>query len=224
MEDIFEPKPTPMSTSSCYTAAYLNKPNYPAPICDAEPASLAPTPPELAPEPAPVPEPVPVPASLVPASLVPASLAPAPPAAPLVPVSLAPAPTAPLALPAPLAPAPTAPTVADLLFNKIIYNASLLSTVQYMPLHAGTIPTLIFSILTAYNGYTFTTPAHKLTEEDIQTLLERVYQYLVEKYNLIDEADRLNMYALFDASLRLCLARPNVKKEISKCKCFSFLR
>jgi hypothetical protein len=115
----------------------------------------------------------------------------------------------------------------DILYNKIILNSSLLITINNIKTNGftnATIPLLIMSMITTYNTYTTSTPAHTLTTDDIQVLLERVYNYLVDKYNLIDVADRLAMYTLFDASLTLCLAMPNIKKEANSClkffKCF----
>ena len=108
----------------------------------------------------------------------------------------------------------------DILYNKIILNSSLLITINNIKTNGftnATIPLLIMSMITTYNTYTTFTPGHKLTTDDIQVLLERVYNYLVDKYNLIDVADRLAMYTLFDASLTLCLAIPNVKKEANSC-------
>jgi hypothetical protein len=81
----------------------------------------------------------------------------------------------------------------------------------------ASIPMLILSITNAYNSYTTATRAHALTVDDMQVLLERVYNYLVDKYNLIAINDRLAMYNLFDLSLKLCLATPNIKKKIKSC-------
>lgn len=115
----------------------------------------------------------------------------------------------------------------DILYNKIILNSSLLITINNIKTNGftnATIPLLIMNMMMTYNSYTTSTPGHTLTTDDIQVLLERVYNYLVDKYNLIDVADRLSMYTLFDASLTLCLAIPNVKKEANSClkffKCF----
>ena len=115
----------------------------------------------------------------------------------------------------------------DILYNKIILNSSLLITINNIKTNGFTnvtIPLLIMTMITTYNSYTTSTPTHRLTTDDIQVLLERVYNYLVDKYNLIDVADRLSMYTLFEASLTLCLAIPNVKKEANSClkffKCF----
>ena len=122
---------------------------------------------------------------------------------------------------------PTIVDKVDILYNKIILNSSLLITINNIKTNGftnATIPLLIMSMITTYNTYTIHIPAHTLTTDDIQVLLERVYSYLVDKYNLIDVADRLAMYTLFEASLTLCLAIPNVKKEANSClkffKCF----
>jgi hypothetical protein len=126
--------------------------------------------------------------------------------------------TAPASAPIPL-------DIVDTLYSKIILNTSLLSTVHELKTSGFTnasIPLLTISIITLYNSYTAGMPAYVLDTDDIQVLLERVYNYLVEKYDLIDAKDRLAMYNLFDGCLKLCLAIPNVKKEITSClKVFS---
>jgi len=108
----------------------------------------------------------------------------------------------------------------DTLFNKVILNSSLLSTIHDLKTNGfnnASIPLLILSITNAYNSYTTSIRARKLTVDDMQVLIERVYNYLVDKYDLIAVPDRLAMYNLFDLSLKLCLATPNVKKEVNSC-------
>ena len=108
----------------------------------------------------------------------------------------------------------------DTLYNKIILNSSLLSTIHDLKTTGFTnasIPLLVLSIIATYNSYTTATRAHALTVDDIQVLLERVYNYLVDKYNLIDVPNRLSMYNLFELSLKLCLTTPNIKKDVSSC-------
>lgn len=122
-------------------------------------------------------------------------------------------------LPAPV-PALVPVDTVDLLYNKMILNSSLLAAIGNLKTNGFTnasIPLLILSVMTTYNAYSAATPAHTLTTDDVQILLERVYSYLVEKYNLIDMPERLAMYMLFDTSLKLCLAIPNVKQEVSSC-------
>jgi hypothetical protein len=111
-------------------------------------------------------------------------------------------------------------STVDTLFNKVILNSSLLTTIHELKTNGfnnASIPLLVLSITNAYNSYTTSIRARKLTVDDMQVLLERVYNYLVEKYDLVAAPDRLAMYNLFDLSLKLCLARPNVKKEVNSC-------
>ena len=131
-----------------------------------------------------------------------------------------------VSVPAPVVPAPVVSKALikvepiDILYNKMILNSSLLATISDLKTNGFTnasIPLLILSVMATYNSYSAATPAHALGTDDIQVLLERVYNYFVEKYDLIDVPHRLAMYNLFDASLKLCLAMPNVKKEITSC-------
>ena len=108
----------------------------------------------------------------------------------------------------------------DTMYNKMILNSALLSTIHTLKndgFNNASIPLLILTMMATYNSYTNATPANRLTLEDIQILLERVYNYLVDKYDLIDVQHRLAMYNLFNVSLKLCLAIPNVKKEVNSC-------
>ena len=129
----------------------------------------------------------------------------------------------PATVPAPVVPAPVPATVVqetvpapvvskalvkiepiDALYNKMILNSSLLSAISDLKTNGFTnasIPLLILSVMATYNSYTAATPAHALGTDDIQVLMERVYNYFVEKYDLIDTPHRLAMYNLFDASL-----------------------
>jgi hypothetical protein len=108
----------------------------------------------------------------------------------------------------------------DILYNKIILNTSLLILINNLKtkgFSGADIPSLILCIVGTYNNYTSFTPSHKLSIDDVQTLLERVYNYVVDKYNLIDIIQRPAMFELFDMSLKLCLETPNIKKDIKKC-------
>ena len=108
----------------------------------------------------------------------------------------------------------------DILYNKIILNTGLLVIINNLKVKGFTgsdIPVLILTIMNIYNSYTLTPSSHKLTIDDVQTLLERVYNYLVEKYNLIESENRSGMFILFETSLTLCLTTPNVKKDVNKC-------
>ena len=117
-------------------------------------------------------------------------------------------------------PAQPAVTPLELLYGKLTLNTSLLVTIDNLKrkgFNNSDIPCLILSVLEVYNSYTSSTRAHTLTVDDVQTLLERVYNYLVDKYDLVAPSERLAMYSLFNASLKLCLAVPNVKKEVTSC-------
>ena len=108
----------------------------------------------------------------------------------------------------------------DTLYNKMILNSALLATIHTLKtdgFNNASIPLLILSMMASYNSYTKATPAHTLTIDDIQVLLERVYNYFVDKYDLIDVTHRLAMYNLFNISLELCLEIPNVKKNVTSC-------
>jgi hypothetical protein len=106
----------------------------------------------------------------------------------------------------------------DTLYNKMILNSALLTTIHTLKtdgFNNASMPLLILSMMATYNSYTNATPAHTLTMDDVQVLLERVYNYFVDKYDLIDVTHRLAMYNLFDISLKLCLEIPNVKKNVT---------
>ena len=108
----------------------------------------------------------------------------------------------------------------DTLYNKMILNSALLATIHTLKtdgFNNASIPLLILSMMASYNSYTKATPAHTLTIDDIQVLLERVYNYFVDKYDLIDVTHRLAMYNLFNVSVKLCLEIPNVKKNVTSC-------
>ena len=172
-----------------------------------------------------VPEPV-VPVPVVPEPVVPEPVVPVPVVVePVVPVPVVPEPV--LAVVPEHVLAVEVPVKAliklepiDVLYNKMILNSSLLSAISDLKTNGFTnasVPLLILSVMSTYNSYTAATPVHTLGTDDIQVLLERVYNYFVEKYDLIDVPNRLAMYNLFDASLKLCLAMPNVKKEMTSC-------
>lgn len=108
----------------------------------------------------------------------------------------------------------------DVLYNRLVLNTGLLVLVNNLKVKGFTgadIPVLILSIMGAYNIYTNVRPTHLLTTDELQVLLERVYNYLVDKYNLVDSEQRPAMFELFDTSIKLCLAMPNVRKDINRC-------
>ena len=164
-----------------------------------------------------------VPSHQVPSSLVPSSLVPSPQVTDsLVPDSLVPDSLVPDSL-VPELQAKLYRDITDVLYDKIILNTGLLVLINDLHIKgfAGSdIPSLILSIINVYNSYTTTNKSQSLTNEDIQTLLERVYNYLVEKYNLVEVSQRPAMFSLFDTSIKLCLLSPNIKKDVTRCMGF----
>jgi len=195
------------------------------PFALSEPASLAPRPltpvPEIM-EPEPI-EPVtlapatlaPIPAQVpAPATLAPATLAPIPAQVP-APATLAPAT---LAEPFALAPATLVrQSKVDLLFTALSTNTIILNTVNNIKsrgkLEASDIPILLLGI---YNEYQNNNKKVVLTIDDLQILIERVYNYLVDKYTLIDPVNQAVCFLMFTSALKLLLAVPVVKNK----KCF----
>jgi hypothetical protein len=173
-----------------------------------------------------IPSPPPVPASLAPASLAPRALTPVPelmesatplPFEPAVPFALAPAEPFALALAEPFALVPTRQSKVDLLFTALSTNTIILSTVHNIKtrgkLEASDIPILLLGI---YNEYQNNNKKVVLTIDDLQILIERVYNYLVDKYTLIDPVNQAVCFLMFSSALKLLLAVPAVKNK----KCF----
>ena len=125
-------------------------------------------------------------------------------------------------------PPPSTPNLADptnILYNKMILNTSLLTLINSLKNKGFTgsdIPSLMLCVLSIYNNYTTNTKSHTLSVDDIQSLLESVYNYLVDRYDLVESSQRLSMFELFDTTLKLTLSMPNVKKDVSRC--FRFLK
>jgi len=177
------------------------------PFALSEPASLAPRPLTPVPE---IMEPEPI----EPVTLAPATLAPIPAQVP-APATLAPAT---LAEPFALAPATLVrQSKVDLLFTALSTNTIILNTVNNIKsrgkLEASDIPILLLGI---YNEYQNNNKKVVLTIDDLQILIERVYNYLVDKYTLIDPVNQAVCFLMFTSALKLLLAVPVVKNK----KCF----
>ena len=69
------------------------------------------------------------------------------------------------------------------------------------------IPEFVFLIMEAYNSL----PKAKLTKEDIPEFISCVYNYLVDKYNLIPEEERSKYESLIVSSIKLVLMNPQLK-------------
>lgn len=162
-----------------------------------------------------------------PFALAPATLAEPGPAETVhdVPATLALAPAEPFAL------ALVRQSKVDLLFTTLSTNTIILSTVHniktrgkfeesrskfeesHSKLEASDIPILLLGI---YNEYQNNNKKVVLTIDDLQILIERVYNYLVDKYTLIDLENQAVCFLMFSSALKLLLAVPAVKNK----KCF----
>jgi len=138
----------------------------------------------------------------------------------LAPATLAPATLAPATLAEPFALAPATlvrQSKVDLLFTALSTNTIILNTVNNIKsrgkLEASDIPILLLGI---YNEYQNNNKKVVLTIDDLQILIERVYNYLVDKYTLIDPVNQVVCFLMFSSALKLLLAVPVVKNK----KCF----
>lgn len=79
------------------------------------------------------------------------------------------------------------------------------------------IPEFIFLIIEAYN----TLPKARLTKEEIPEFVSCVYNYLVEKYNLIPKDERGKYESLVASSVKLLLMTPQLQLPANwKCPCW----
>ena len=186
-----------------------------------------------------IPSPPSAPATLAPATLAPRALTPVPeimePAPDTItePATLAPAEPSTLAEPAkpsePTEPFALAPIPAqvvrqskvDLLFTALSTNTIILITVHNIKsrgkLETSDIPILLLGI---YNEYQNNNKKVVLTIDDLQILIERVYNYLVDKYTLIDPENQAVCFLMFTSALKLLLAVPAVKNKKCLFTCF----
>lgn len=113
--------------------------------------------------------------------------------------------------------AQTHSTAADVLYTSIMNNTQLLTLVGSIKtrgkLEASDVPGLVFCVLQIYNA----DKTVVMTSADVKILLEKVYNALVDKYNLVEDVNRLACLSLFDTSLQLALTVPIVQQEAKKC-------
>ena len=69
------------------------------------------------------------------------------------------------------------------------------------------IPEFVFLIMEAYNSL----PKAKLTKEEIPEFISCVYNYLVDKYNLISNEEKNKYETLVASSIKLVLMTPQLK-------------
>ena len=81
------------------------------------------------------------------------------------------------------------------------------------------IPDLVFLIADLINQIELI----QLTTDSMEALLTLLYNFIINKYNLIPaDGNREGFKRLFESSIRLAMIQPAVKKTINKC--FGFCR
>ena len=90
---------------------------------------------------------------------------------------------------------------------------SIKSIVKDNKVDQSDIPEFVFLIMEAYNSL----PKAKLTKEEIPEFISCVYNYLVEKYNLIPKEERSKYENLIVSSIKLVLMNPQLE-NLSNCK------
>jgi hypothetical protein len=75
------------------------------------------------------------------------------------------------------------------------------------------IPELVFLITDAYNE---TTNLH-LSYEDLPILIKMLYNFIIEKFNLIPEDKRADFEKLVDVAIKLVMLQPKVKQQVTGC-------
>ena len=128
------------------------------------------------------------------------------------------------------APAP-APTVVPLdkdveaLFKAITTDSSFLARVKISVdkiMHDGKvdqydIPEIVFVISETVNSL----PSFQLTSEVVPVLIKMLYNFIVDKYNLVPEDKKADFERMVDSSLRLLMLQPKIKEGLNRC--FAFL-
>ena len=108
-------------------------------------------------------------------------------------------------------------TASEALYSSIMNNTQLLTLVDTIKtrgkLTPGDIPGLVLCVLQIYN----IDKTIIMTSADVKILLEKVYNALVDKYNLVEDVNRGACLSLFDMSLQLALTVPIIKQEATKC-------
>ena len=114
-------------------------------------------------------------------------------------------------------PAIVTTTTDDIIFTQITSTPTIISIVTGIKirgtLEVSDVPSLLFCIYTEYEK----DKKNVLSTSELKILIDRVYLHLIEKFDLIEEANRDACFAMFDASLKLLLAVPAVKNNVIKC-------
>lgn len=74
-------------------------------------------------------------------------------------------------------------------------------------------PELVFLITDAYNEMSNL----KLTYEDLPVLIKMLYNFIVEKFDLIPVDKRADFERLIDVAIKLVMLQPKVEQQVSNC-------
>jgi len=74
-------------------------------------------------------------------------------------------------------------------------------------------PELVFLITDAYNEMS----NMHLTYEELPILIKMLYNFIVEKFNLIPEDKKADFERLVDMAIKLVMLQPKVEKQVTKC-------
>lgn len=78
------------------------------------------------------------------------------------------------------------------------------------------IPEIVFVISDAVNSL----PTFQVTKEVVPVLIKMLYNFIVNKYNLVPEDKKADFERMVDSSLRLLMMQPNIKEGLNRCFAF----
>ena len=121
----------------------------------------------------------------------------------------------------------TAPVVStldkdvDALFKAITTDSGFLARVKISVdkiMHDGKvdqydIPEIVFVISDTVNSL----PSFQLTSEMVPVLIKMLYNFIIDRYNLVPEDKKADFERMVDSSLRLLMLQPKVKEGLNRC-------
>lgn len=78
------------------------------------------------------------------------------------------------------------------------------------------IPEIVFVISDAVNSL----PTFQVTKEVVPVLIKMLYNFIVDKYNLVPEDKKADFERMVDSSLRLLMMQPKIKEGLNRCFAF----
>ena len=104
----------------------------------------------------------------------------------------------------------------DVIYRQLITSTDILTaigTIQVKGFSVIDVPSVMLLVLMAYNANQHVS----LPIDDVQILLERVYNHLISTYNLITSENRADCFAVYVTCLKLALSTPKPHKVIKSC-------